>query len=69
MVNKELEIEKQKRLKKKLGRCYNCKFLNYNYKKEGISQQYCHVREERMNKDYLWDLIVMKFCSHFKAVK
>lgn len=67
--DEELEIERDRFTAKRLGRCGKCRFLELNYKKGNCSgENFCHVREEHMNKEYVGDFCSILFCRHFKRV-
>lgn len=68
MYKKELELERQKLLEKQLWRCGKCKFSNYNYGMPHVKENYCHIREERMDKVFVSDFFKILFCSHFKEI-
>ena len=66
-VKMEMIKERENLVRKRLGRCGNCKFCNFNYKANERSVNYCLVRQERMTKGL--DLLTIMFCKHFKKVE
>lgn len=69
MFEKELKIEKEKRVVEQMGRCATCKFSNHNYGAPRHYMNYCHVREENMDKGFFTDFFAIMFCRHFKRVE
>ena len=59
---------KAKYLKKKYGKCTNCSH-NERLNNDFVKENYCKIREEYINKQYISDLFTMIFCQYYEPVR
>lgn len=59
---------KAKYLKKKYGKCTNCNHNEMLYN-DFVKENYCKIREEYINKQYITDLFTMIFCQYYEPIR
>lgn len=69
-LKQEIEVERSKVIRKKLGKCSGCRFCNFNTNiGKSYQYDYCNVRDEMMDNSLLGDYFSIAFCKHFKKVE